>query len=306
MNPPTLPSNRFRIEETLPPSNGIARYRCADLESAYRYLLCLSDRQAEVREGCESYWRTTLVTQSGKGVVYGVLDGRYLVSISHESGMPGAWPIDKLLSSAPADDLLYFGLWELIALQMATDANSVDEGRMSEAAWNERWSYVAGGPILIDAVGRYLEAGDLSRTEVMRVLTRLSQTSHQHPELAESLLIRLIGALSRTRIVMEEFDATLCCENFRRNVTRHEIQQIRCTRDALWSSFGLTSATSLDSLDPIQVMNIQSNPEFIYLDFILAKLEEPAAAAGESRRRNPAEQRQIVEKCSPSFMLWSE
>ena len=127
---------------------------------------------------------------------------------------------------------------------------------------------------MTSAIEDYMESGDLSRTEKMRVLSRVSGQGHDKPELAENALLRLVGLLTRDRMTTDEFNATLDCPHFARSLTRHELKQIKTARDALWDTFGLNNVDDVADLNPIQKANVQGNPEIIHLEYVNIRSNE--------------------------------
>ncbi|NIP26547.1 MAG: hypothetical protein GWN67_19225 [Phycisphaerae bacterium] len=186
--------------------------------------------------------------------IYGVLDTRYLVPVSSPIRVKNALNVDHVLRAGPADDILFFEMWEDIVLTMIPGA--YDESGPSQE-WKDKWKNLVGGSILQCAMEKYLNAGSLSSEQKQRVLTAISGYNTDRPEFAENLLLRLCGCLSRNRISLDEARATLQCLHFRRNVTVHEAQQMIDAASLLQEN-PLCSENSLSLL--ALVLNELSNP----------------------------------------------
>ncbi len=165
--------------------------------------------------------------------IYAIVDSRYFVPVASPFRVQGALNVDELLTIAPANDLLYFELWEDIALHMLSDAHHVESGKTTEADWSRRWAGLLGGDILTSAIKQYLLAGSLSTPEQTRIVKRVARANSRNPELAENLILRLCGAVSRGRISLEQAQATLSCRHFRINLTIHELKQMVLANETL-------------------------------------------------------------------------
>ena len=235
---------RFRIGEVITDRDNSQQYECVDLESSYQYSISVplnasTPRNASVGSlDATKAWEANLHKTAGSSdrQVFGLVDDRYLVAVSNPQKLKRAWGIVELTTKAKPDDLLYFGLWEGIALQMMSEAHEVSRRRLDEQTWKERWASISGGDILVNAITDYLENGNLSRTEKLRVLERVRVKSYEKPEFAENILLRFCGAVERGRITAESMAATLMSEDFRRNITEHEIQQLDSARKAMRAS----------------------------------------------------------------------
>lgn len=240
---------RFQIVEQMAQGAEAEVFVCADLKVGRSYILRLDAHDDDLWDGDpvippKNY---TLESKNAHGTwfmtpgyrkqsfgsefkfrtvpIYGILDSRYFVPVASPFRVKGAWNVDRLLSSAPADDLLYFELWEDLALHMLSDAHNVDSGNTTVQEWKRRWGLLAGGEILTSAVKRYMEAGSLNSEARSKVLDRISIQDSDDAELAENLILRLCGSLSRGRMTHKEATATLACRHFRINITIHELKQ---------------------------------------------------------------------------------
>jgi hypothetical protein len=158
--------------------------------------------------------------------IYAVKNLRYLIPVSSPFSLRGSLPIDTILSAAPADDLNFFEMWEDVVLQMLGDAHIADTGGLSEDKWGETWRTLLGGPILCDAMRRYMNGGTLSVASKDAIIARISKSDGEGSELAENLLLRLCGAVSRGRVSMDAAKTTARGIAFRQNLTIHELDQI--------------------------------------------------------------------------------
>lgn len=170
--------------------------------------------------------------------------------------------IDEVINKCPSNDLHLFGEWESIALTMMSEANMVDEKIMTNEEWQERWSLISGGQILVDAISSYMDNGDLSRTEKLRVIDRISIKRYDYPELAENILLRLIGAYTRDRISPEVFIQTLLCPDFQRNISIYEYNQMNKAFKAL------NNDTAPDAFDSINSNRIATKWIYVVLSVL--------------------------------------
>jgi hypothetical protein len=159
-------------------------------------------------------------------VIYAVKDMHYLIPVSSPFKLRNSVSIDEVFRLAPPDDLLYFEMWEDIALSMLGDANFANRGEMSEAEWQDRWAVLCGGPILCRAVRKYMDGGSLSGEAKDAVIRRISQGTETERELAHNLILRLCGAVSRGRISLDAARATARSAPFRENIGTHDLRQI--------------------------------------------------------------------------------
>jgi hypothetical protein len=227
-------------------AGGILELACADSEAPYRYHFRLErsaiegtrtfDNSKLERVGVERAFELNKKSEGDETHFYALQEGRFFVPLTDPHCFAGTVHVDELLKIAPSGDLLYFGLWESIALQMMSDAHCASSGKLNRDVWQTRWAGLAGGAILVKAVTGYLENGDLSRTERLRTIALLESGGDGGPELAENLLLRLCGAWSRKRISPEAFLTTLVCKHFRRSITHREIQQMKHARSSYFAS----------------------------------------------------------------------
>jgi hypothetical protein len=165
--------------------------------------------------------------------IYGVMDQRYLVPVASPIRVAGAKNVDEILSLSPADDVYLFQLWEDVAFHLLSEAHSHAEAGEGSAEWDQRWAKLSGGEVLTAAIRQYMAGGSLSRAEQDAVLSLVSRKPDPKPELAENVLLRICGAVSRSRMALPEFAATLRDRHFRVNVTVHEIEQMIAVFGAL-------------------------------------------------------------------------
>jgi hypothetical protein len=184
--------------------------------------------------------------------IYAVMDNRYLISVASPFAVKSAISVLDLLRIAPPGDLYLFELWEDIALQMLGEADLVCDGQVPQAQWESRWSKLIGGRILTKAVQSYMESGTLSAERKAAVIELISQSRTTEPELAENLLLRLCGSVSRSRITHDQAVETLRCKHFRTNLTLYEVEQMVACWTILKSS-GLPGLAS-PSLDLLTII----------------------------------------------------
>jgi hypothetical protein len=253
----------FLVESNIGHGAEAEVYQCLHRSTGLRYVLrldvkddslwgaapCLPPRNASIERANANgswnasafYYQTTLEKlKTDKDTwkftvpaIYGVLGTRYLVPVASPVRVKGALGIDEVLRLAPADDLYLFAMWEDIVLQMIGGAYSDPP----EAGWEQKWRSLVGGTILQKAMAVYLAGGSLSSQEKQIVLKNVEKSRMGGPELAENVLLRLCGAVSRGRVSLEQLKATLRCKHFRFNVTALEIQQMIDAYKILKSEF---------------------------------------------------------------------
>jgi hypothetical protein len=236
---------RLRIDQLAIVESQYYEAHCSDIEGEGQYIMRLRfDASVQQWDFDNSLLEHNRILEARKLLLegksarsfYALKDGRYFVPLSDPFSFAGTLHVDELLRIAPANDLLYFGLWESLALQMMSDAHYVTKGKLARAVWQDRWGALAGGPILVKAITGYLENGDLSRTERLRAIEVVQSGGDGGPELAENLILRLCGAWERKRINPESFLVTLVCPHFRRSITLREIEQLRQAKSAYLES----------------------------------------------------------------------
>ncbi|MEO3407387.1 hypothetical protein AAFN85_25940 [Mucilaginibacter sp. CAU 1740] len=236
---------RFKIMEESGRTSTYVEYRCVDKHSSQNYWLKLPHNATSLANKDIVFPEIIRLwnTYSNKDTprtrqYYGVINNHYLDCVSDPLLNEGAWPVIKILKTFQANDLPLFGLWEGVALQMLTEASWVCDGELSEEKFIGDWKNLVGGSILREAVISYMDNGDMSRTEKLRVAEKISQKYIDYPELAENILLRLIGGMSRGRIEPEDAIATLLCPQFRCNITDMDILQISDCKKALSRQIG--------------------------------------------------------------------
>src|SRR5262249_46655820 len=153
---------------------------------------------------------------------------------------------------------------------MLGEAYQANKGRISESRWNQEWGNLTGGTILINAMRRYMDGGTLTATEKSGVITRISASTAAGCELAENLLVRLCGCVSRGRISLKTAKATLRCKHFRTNLSLHEIRQfIDCWKilQGSSSSGGTSLSLATELLECLQHQPYSMAEESEYFEY---------------------------------------
>jgi hypothetical protein len=290
---------RFVIARKSSTGPGWAAYQCLDTQSTYRYSLRLPVTSAGIVESlansdilatkADDLWKSQSRRRPDRLVsIFAIQDEHYLLPASNPFVRARALTIDQFLQKVPADDLHLFGLWETIALQMMSDAHEANYKKLSEESWQCRWGPLAGGRILMSAITSYMDGGDLSRTQKMRVIDRIKVKSSPGPELAENLLLRLAGALFRGKIEPEALVDTILCGQFRRNVTSREVDQLRAAQAAL-----------RDSASPLQAMVRPKGevPDDLKLEMFIKLMETPPSEDTADETAYVVAKRPDVSKC---------
>jgi hypothetical protein len=165
--------------------------------------------------------------------IYGILDNRYLVPVASPIWRTGAMRIDQLLYKMPAAAVDGYGPLEALLLLMATSASIASRSGQASEQWHQQWSYLLGGRIATGAAERYLRSGTQPDAEKERAIRMVASATHNNPELAENIVLRLCSCIARSFLSVEDAWATLHCKHFRRNVTFHELHQIISAHELL-------------------------------------------------------------------------
>jgi len=181
--------------------------------------------------------------------VYGVYEEKYVVPLSARFRVKDVLDLNQWLPQARPDDTYLFETWETIALQILIEAADVVEGRTSESAWSDRWKSVPAGPIMYSSIETYMKAGTLAAEQQEAILKLLKAVPAAESELAESLVLRLVGAVERGRMSAKASFATLHCPHFRRNLGYSELDSLVLAYNNVKSS-----ATMHSEKDPVWLL----------------------------------------------------
>ena len=158
--------------------------------------------------------------------IYAVIESRYLIPVASPVRVRGAWDVDRVLRMSPPTKLPLLKLWEDIIFCVINEAC---ENELQTKAWRD----LLGGQVLLSAIHYYLDGCTLTSKQKGRVVRNISINDTDGPEFAENLLLRLWSCVARGCISLDEARATLRCIHFRRNVTKHDAQQMLVAASAL-------------------------------------------------------------------------
>jgi hypothetical protein len=153
---------------------------------------------------------------------YGVLDQRYLVPLSAAYRRRDAIGFEQLLL-IPSALIRILPFWENLWLLLVSETGLLARGTVPFEAWRTRWSDLVRG----SGLGRQL-LDDLPEGTGDRLGAEIAALVHGDelgpgPSLEESAVLRLMTAVTASRLDEAQVSASLTCPFFRMNVTAHDL-----------------------------------------------------------------------------------
>lgn len=209
-------------------------------------------------------------------VVYGLLNQRYLIPVSDPFILRDSLSINRLLEISPPNDLYLFEAWEDIALTSLHYLDLLAKGALSRQAWEQNWGPLIHGHIMQQALGRYMHGGTLSAQEQAAIMSLVPDSYPEFPPLAENIILRLIGAITRGRCGLNEALRTLKSKYLRENLSYAELTQILLARDRLQeNSSGSDTSLKLIELSVMKLTEDVFNHKDQPSEFELAVTQTP-------------------------------